>query len=142
MPRSSSGLLIKICLHSVPILIAPRLFGLRNQILRNTPMYEHQLRPTIGRSLQRDRCHREDAFGESAVSPSLNDASSRNEVDVDSGDIALTDGECSANLTADDRSPTDDRTVLSGISKQIIDGRGICLEFHTLLDGLAHDFLL
>src|SRR5262249_61385705 len=87
----SWGLLIEVGLHSVPILVAPGLFDLRNQVLRNAPMYQHQLRPTIRRWLQRNRCHREDALGELAVAPGLNDASPVDQVDGDPDDIALTE---------------------------------------------------
>src|SRR3954466_13265131 len=81
--RSLSGLAIEVGLDSGPVLIAPGLFGLGDQVLRNAAMRQHELRPTICCWRQRDRGHREDALGECAVAPGLNDAPSGDEVDID-----------------------------------------------------------
>src|SRR3954465_1498031 len=67
--RSLSGLAIEVGLDSGPVLIAPGLFGLGDQVLRNAAMRQHELRPTICCWRQRDRGHREDALGECAVAP-------------------------------------------------------------------------
>src|SRR5438132_6279671 len=141
VPRSLSGPAIEVGLDSGPILVAPGLFGLRDQDLRNAAMHQHEFRSTIRRWRQCDRGHREDALGESAVAPGLNDASPGDEVDVDPGDITLTDGESPANLPADDRLPARERGVLSRVGQQIVDDRRIGLELHSLLDGLAHAYL-
>src|SRR6266498_3724329 len=61
-----SGLAIEVGFDPGPILIAPRLFGLGDQVLRDAAMRQNELRATIRRWCQRDRGHREDAFGESA----------------------------------------------------------------------------
>src|ERR1700738_2077525 len=104
-------------------------------------MPQHGFSSTIRRCRQCDRGHREDALGESAGAPGLNDASPGDEVDVDPGDITLTEGERPANLPADDRLPAGERGVLSRVGQQIVDGRRIGLDLHALLDGLAHGYL-
>src|SRR3954452_22528728 len=101
-------------------------------------MGQHELRATITRRRQRDRGHREDAFGESAMAPRLNDASYGDEVDVDPADVTLTDGERPANLPADVRFSAGERAVFPRVAQQIVNGHRIGLKLHALLDGFAH----
>ena len=138
---SAAGLAFQAGFDFRPVLIAPRLFGLRDQILRDAAMDQHELRPAIRRWRQRDRGHREDALGKAAVAPGLNDASPGDQVDVDSRDIVLVDGERPPNLPADDRAPAGEGAVLSRVGQQLVDRRRIGLELHPLFDGLAHGCL-
>src|SRR5947199_4135684 len=84
-------LAIEILLHPRPILFAPGLFGLGDQVFGDTAMRQHELRTAIRRRCQRYRGHRKDAFGESTVAPCLNDAPAGDEIDVDPGDIVPAD---------------------------------------------------
>ena len=68
-PGASYGPAIEVGFDSGPILIAPRPFGLGDQIFRNAAMHQHELRSTIRGWRECDRGHREDALGESAVPP-------------------------------------------------------------------------
>src|SRR3954463_16497020 len=89
LSRALSRLAVEVGPDPRPVLIAPGLFGLGDQVLRNAAMRQHELRPTICCWRQRDRGHREDALGECAVAPGLNDAPSGDEVDIDPGDVAF-----------------------------------------------------
>src|SRR5258708_10123253 len=105
---------IEVGLDPGPNLIAPGLFGLRDQVLRNAAMRQHELRPAIGRRCQRDRGHREDAFGESAGAPRLNDSLRPDEIDAYSADTISARWGRTANLPPECRLSARDRRVPSG----------------------------
>ncbi len=60
-PASRGG--AKRAAKCIGLVIAPGLFGLGDQVLRNAAMRQHEFRPAIRRRCQRDRGHREDAHG-------------------------------------------------------------------------------
>src|SRR5678816_2652154 len=124
--------------HRRPVAETPIIFYLIKKVFRHAAMCEHQFRASAWCGGQRNGRHGVDALGEILSTPCLDKASSRNEIDVHSGDLTGVRRKLTPDTVAHESFAAGDFRALARVGKQVIDHLRWNFETNFMLDGFAH----
>jgi len=129
---------LPLLFHRRPVDSTPVIFDLIKKVFRHASMCEYEFSPSAGSGSERNGGHRVNALGKILPTPRLDEASSRHEIHIHSGDLTCVRGELAADLVAEESFATGDLRALTRVGKQVVDRLRWNFEANFMLDGFTH----